>query len=158
MALPCERAPPPWVRALLTVNSPVPIICPALGALLSSPALAPGCVRLPTALQDQLLQVRRKILKAVGLSCPQPDADHPARWVCFLAPRPSGCEVADCTPSAPSAGQEPSSHPPLGCLFSLTAGEVAQAHRTQHTAAQSTTLNTKREQASEDGAFIVDNK
>ena len=24
----------------------------------------------------------------LGLSCPQPDADHPARWVRFLAPRP----------------------------------------------------------------------
>ena len=23
----------------------------------------------------------------LGLSCPQPDADHPARWVRFLAPR-----------------------------------------------------------------------
>ena len=24
----------------------------------------------------------------LGLSCPQPDIDHPARWVRFLAPRP----------------------------------------------------------------------
>jgi hypothetical protein len=24
----------------------------------------------------------------LGLSCPQPDANHPARWVRFLAPRP----------------------------------------------------------------------
>ena len=24
----------------------------------------------------------------LGLSCPQPDPDHLARWVCFLAPRP----------------------------------------------------------------------
>ena len=24
----------------------------------------------------------------LGLSCPQPDPDHPARWARFLAPRP----------------------------------------------------------------------
>ena len=27
----------------------------------------------------------------LGLSCPQPDANHPARWVRFLAPRPWMC-------------------------------------------------------------------
>ena len=27
----------------------------------------------------------------LGLSCPQPDANHPARWVRFSAPRPWVC-------------------------------------------------------------------
>jgi len=41
------------------------------------------CVRLLTALQ--VLQV---LSTGLGLSCPQPDPDHPARWVRFSAPRP----------------------------------------------------------------------
>jgi len=46
----------------------------------------------------QVLQVLRVYFTALspcerappglGLSCPQPDPDHPARWVRFLAPRP----------------------------------------------------------------------
>ena len=41
----------------------------------------------------------------LGLSCPQPDANHPARWVGALLSSPAlaGCAVNDCTPSAPSA-------------------------------------------------------
>ena len=30
-------------------------------------------------------------LPGLGPSCPQPDIDHPARWVRFLAPRPWMC-------------------------------------------------------------------
>ena len=38
----------------------------------------------------------------LGLSCPQPDPDHPSRWVRFLELPGPGCEANDCTPSAPS--------------------------------------------------------
>jgi len=33
------------------------------------------------------LSLRTRTPGAIGLSCPQPEHDHPARWVCFLAPR-----------------------------------------------------------------------